>query len=95
MAKLPGGTAVDRETSAEMKELQRLTSAIRTELASLKQGILSEEEEAEENKIFNDFDQTVLVQVFSTLDHLVNYQGYGWRELVDGGDADGEKANSD
>jgi hypothetical protein len=51
--------------------------------------ILSKEEEDEENKILSDFDNTVQLQVFSTINNLVKYQLNGWRELVDEGD-DGE-----
>jgi len=77
---------VKQEENSEITEFRTLLAAIRTESALLKKAILTEEEESEESKIFNEFDQTVLVQVFSTLNHLTNYQVYGWRELFDGGD---------
>ena len=75
-----------QEENPEVTNLRTLLAAIQTESALLKKVILTEEEEAEASKIFNKFDEAIQAQVFSTLNHLSNYQAYGWRTLADEAD---------
>lgn len=69
--------------SPELEEFRSLTAAIRTEGARLRQAVLSQEEEQEESRSLGEFDDGIRAQAFSTLSHLVNYQAYGWRVLID------------
>lgn len=84
---------MDQEKNTEVTEFHNLMDSIRHESASLKDVIMTKEEQKEKSKIINEFDQTIQVQVFSTLNHLQVYQIAGWRELVDEGDEDDEGNN--
>lgn len=83
---------MEQSEEPEITEFRSLVDAIRAESALLKNVILNKEEEEEEMKILDDFDNTVQIQVYSTINNLVKYQLDEWRELVDGGDGGGDGA---
>lgn len=68
--------------SSELLEFRSLITAIKTEIELLKEVVLSETEEKEENEILCRFITVVETQVFSTLYNLAIYQLRGWRELI-------------
>ena len=72
-----------QEKSPKLLEFRSLMASIRTESASLRKMITSEEEEKEANNILDEFDGAIQTQACSTLINLVAYQVRGWRELVD------------
>ena len=73
---------MEEENHSEIAEFNRLMSAIQAESTSLKKVILTEDEATEKAKILSEFDGTVQVQVFGTLNHLIQYQMNGWKELI-------------
>lgn len=74
---------MEQVISPKLLEFRSLIAAIRAETILMKKVILSQEEEIEETEILHKFDSVAANQVFSTLINLVNYQLYGWRELID------------
>ncbi len=83
------------EQGENEKQLCSLITAIREESCKLRDTPLSEEEAGEESEIFCEFDAVVHAQAFSTLNNLVNYQLYGWRELTDGCGTRGDGTDPD
>lgn len=86
---------MEQGENGKLPELRSLIAAIRAASFKLRDTALSEEEAREESEIFSEFDAVVHTQAFSTLNNLVNYQLYGWRELTDGCGTRGDGADPD
>ena len=61
-----------------------LLTELKLQIESLKDTILSEDIQKEENKILTDFDKEIESQAVGTLNNLAIYQIRGWRDLIDG-----------
>lgn len=66
----------------ELLEFRSLIAAIKSEIELIKEVVLSDKEEKEENEILCKFISVVETQVFSTFYNLAVYQLRGWRELI-------------
>lgn len=69
--------------SPELLEFRGLMTEIKTESDLMKKGILSDEEEKEENEILCKFKSMVETQILNTIAKLAIYQLREWRELID------------
>ena len=74
---------MEKAENPELLKFRALMTTIREESAALKNAILSEDTEKEESEMLSELDRAIQVQALSTLSHLVNYQKYGWRVVID------------